>query len=99
MLPPDALSSAVRILDDTSAAVFDAFVKALPAGLLRVKGFVRLDGEIRLFSWVMGRADLHPIPPREIPGAMIGRLVFIGPEASLEPLAEGCRRPPFVRMP
>lgn len=87
MLPPDSLASAVYTVGETTTETFSSFAGSLPSGLLRAKGFVRLNGDVHLFSWVMGKADLRRVISREIPETILGRLVFIGPPDALQRLS------------
>ncbi len=96
MLPPDSLASAVYQVNDAAAETFDTFIRLLPAGLLRAKGFVNIDGTVRLFSWVMGKTELRQPGFRKIPAAVTGRIVFIGPPDALRDLAAVCRKHPLV---
>ena len=87
MLPPDSLASAVYTVGETTTETFSSFAESLPSGLLRAKGFVRLNGDVHLFSWVMGKADLRRVISREIPETILGHLVFIGPPDALQRLS------------
>jgi len=96
ILPPDTLTSTVWTLKEATAETFHALVLQLPPGLLRAKGFVRLDGEICLFNWVMSRSEIRRASVREIPDAILGRLVFIGPADVLRNLSTLGRNHPLV---
>ncbi|WP_373500198.1 GTP-binding protein [Desulfococcus sp.] len=90
MLPPDTLASAVIHVADGTRDDFLGLSDALPAGLLRAKGFVRLDGDVHLFSWVMGKGEVRRVAHRKIPDAILGRLVCIGPPALVKALPDVC---------
>lgn len=96
MLPPDSVSSAVYPVAVASAEAFQRFIRDLPSGLLRGKGFVIVDGSVHLFGWVMGRGSLQPVTSRKIPETLVGRIVFIGPPDALRRLAAICTRHPLV---
>lgn len=98
-LPPDALSSTVWTLKEATTEAFHALVRQLPSRLLRAKGFVRLNGEIRLFNWVMGRPEIIAADTREIPDHILGRLVFIGSADVLRELSTLGRHHPLVLEP
>jgi G3E family GTPase len=56
-----------------SRTKFEAWARAIDPHLMRVKGFVQLDGGSFLFNWVRGRYELEPFAhPRT-------ELAFIGP--------------------
>ena len=96
MLPPDSLASAVYTVGEATTETFASFAKALPSGILRAKGFVRLDGDVHLFSCVMRKWDVRKITSREIPETILGRLVFIGPPDALQRLSAVCGNDPLV---
>lgn len=97
VLPPDSLSSDVYVVRETTTAAFHALVKALPPGILRAKGFVRLEGNVHLFSWVMGKIELQRVAYREIPETILGRLVFIGRPDAVQGLSAIYETCPIIR--
>ncbi len=66
-------SFVIDIAGDMSAAAFCGVMKAMPDGLWRAKGFVRLDGRDRLIQYAMGDLDISECAARQR-----RYLVFIG---------------------
>jgi G3E family GTPase len=65
--------------DETfSRDCFERFAEALPAGVLRAKGFVRFADGAQLFNFVAGRWELEPFESDRT------ELVFIGKEIAAE---------------
>lgn len=93
MLPPDTLASAVIQVGETTREALLGLADTLPPGVLRVKGFVRIDGETHLFNWVMGKGEVRRVAPGRVPDSMLGRLVCIGPPGLLNRLPEALRAP------
>ena len=83
---PDRLLSAVCIWLGRSAEEFDRAVELLPEGVVRAKGFVEVDGTIRLFSYVMGRWALEKARLPSAKAHLVNRVVVIGPPEAVEAL-------------
>jgi G3E family GTPase len=79
MKPPDPLVSAVVDWNGGDEGDWDRFVKTIPQGILRAKGFIRIGDQVRLFDWVRGTVNLDDVPEKIVPSDRLGRLVFIGP--------------------
>ena len=77
--PPDRLLSVSRTWRGRGRRQFEATVKAIPAGIVRAKGFLQMAGGVHLFNYVMGRSDLEPVVECKKMAARINRIVFIGP--------------------
>jgi G3E family GTPase len=86
MTPPDRLQSVSRAWRGRGRQQFEAAVAAIPTGIVRAKGVVRLHGGTYLFNYVMGRSDLTEVAARPKMTALIDRIVFIGPPESIEHL-------------
>jgi G3E family GTPase len=70
---------------------FERFAKALPAGVLRAKGFVRFADGAQLFNFVAGRWELEPFEADQTQLVFIGKGVLPEKEAIMESLGK-CRQ-------
>ncbi len=79
---PDRLLSAVCTWQGGTADDLERAARALPDGVVRAKGFVRVGGQVRLFSYVMGRWTAEPVDLPAGREGLLDRIVVIGsPEA------------------
>ncbi len=69
---------------------FERFADALPASVLRSKGFVRFQDGAQLFNFVAGRWDLEPFQAKNTELVFIGKNVLSEKEAIVESL-EKCQ--------
>jgi G3E family GTPase len=65
---------------------FERFADALPAGVLRAKGFVRFPDGAQLFNFVAGRWELEPFESDETQLVFIGKGVLSEKEAIIDSL-------------
>jgi G3E family GTPase len=65
---------------------FEHFADALPAGVLRAKGFVRFPDGAQLFNFVAGRWELEPFESDETQLVFIGKGVLSEKEAIIDSL-------------
>jgi G3E family GTPase len=70
---------------------FERFADALPANVIRAKGFVRLPDGPQLFNYVAGRWELEPFEAEETQLVFIGKGVLSEREAIIESLKR-CQR-------
>jgi G3E family GTPase len=82
--PPDTLMSVTYAWNGEDLEQVRAMAKALPAAVVRAKGFVEEKGEMYLFSYVMGDWTIEKtdVPKDRIKNRNI--VVFIGPPESME---------------
>jgi G3E family GTPase len=82
MTPPDRLLSAVYLWQGGSLSALRRAVAALPAGIVRAKGFVALDNRVHLFNRVMAAVEIAPASRPGNAADILNLVVFIGsPEA------------------
>ena len=81
--PPDTLMSIAYHWAGDELAQIEAMAGALPASVVRAKGFVEEKGRIYLFNYVMGTWTMEEstLPPSRIKHPNI--VVFIGPPESM----------------
>lgn len=79
--PADALSAAVYIWKGSTHSEITTLFQAFPESVLRVKGFIQVDKEIRLLNRVMGSWRLDPLPQkaRAIMPELLNRIALIAP--------------------
>jgi G3E family GTPase len=65
---------------------FERFAEALPASVLRSKGFVRFQDGVQLFNFVAGRWELEPFQAKNTELVFIGKNVLSEKEAIIESL-------------
>jgi G3E family GTPase len=70
---------------------FERFADALPANVIRAKGFVRFPDSVQLFNFVAGRWGLEPFESNETQLVFIGKGVLPDKEAIIESLKK-CQR-------
>ena len=89
--PPDTLMSVTYNWNGDDLEQVRAMAKALPAAVVRAKGFVEEKGEMYLFSYVMGDWTIEQtdVPQDRIKNKNI--VVFIGPPESMEGIEEASR--------
>lgn len=78
LMPPDILVSASFVWQGSDLKQIEELAKELPAGVVRVKGFLSFDGRTYLFSYVMGQTS---VVQYEAPVAQdkVNLLVLIAP--------------------
>ena len=86
MTPPDRLRSVSLSWRGRGRREFEAAVAAIPTGIVRAKGLVRLNDGIYLFNYTVGRSDLDKVVERPKMAALIGQIVFIGPPEAIDQL-------------
>ncbi|MBW2514565.1 MAG: GTP-binding protein [Deltaproteobacteria bacterium] len=81
--PPDALVSVAYQWEGHKLDQIENMARALPADIVRAKGFVVADGSLYIFNYVMGTWSIKPSkrPMDRITHKNI--LVFIGPQESM----------------
>jgi G3E family GTPase len=70
---------------------FESFADALPANVIRAKGFVRFRDGAHLFNFVAGRWELEPFEADRTELVFIGKNVLSEKEAIVESL-EKCQQ-------
>ncbi|MDH3886618.1 MAG: GTP-binding protein, partial [Desulfobacterales bacterium] len=82
--PPDTLMSVTYSWNGDDLEQVSAMAEALPAAVVRAKGFVEEKGEMYLFNYVMGdwTVEKTDVPKDRIKNKNI--VVFIGPPESME---------------
>jgi G3E family GTPase len=86
MAPADALSAAVYIWKGSTQAEITSLFQAFPESVLRVKGLIRVDKEIRLLNRVMGAWQFDPLPQKAratIP-EVLNRIAVIAPTEAID---------------
>ena len=89
--PPDALISVAYRWEGNALKQIGALAEALPASILRAKGFVEEKGCMYLFNYVMGT---WTVAKTAVPKDRIqhkNMVVFIGPPESMEGLEQAAR--------
>lgn len=84
--PPDLLASAVYAWCGEDLPSFRRWADELPVRLVRAKGFLRHEGALLLFSWVMGKWELKPAPTVVAGNDGVNKIVFIAHPRVLEQL-------------
>jgi G3E family GTPase len=81
--PPDALVSVAYQWEGYNLEQIENMAKALPADIVRAKGFVVADGSLFIFNYVMGTWSIEPSgkPMDRVVHKNI--IVFIGPQESM----------------
>jgi len=89
--PPDTLMSAAYHWEGDTLEQIGALAGALPASIVRAKGFVEEKGQMYLFNYVMGTWTVTEtvIPKNRIPHKNM--VIFIGPPESMEGLEQAAR--------
>jgi G3E family GTPase len=95
MQPADDLHSVVYHWQGTDSGTLRQLGRALPEGILRAKGFVRLAHRWHLFSHVMTQTEILPVDIRDIPKAAAEKIVFIGDAAAIADLERMQRHYPI----
>ena len=83
---PEFESFAFRSDKMFSPDCFEGFANALPANVIRAKGFVRFPDDVQLFNFVAGRWELEPFEADETQLVFIGRGILSKKEELLESL-------------
>jgi G3E family GTPase len=86
--PPDRLLSTVVELEPGTRKKFEEWLEGLPK-LVRGKGIVEVDGEIRLFNLVNGGWSLDAYTGQAPKEEMLNRVVFISLPEHVKTLKEG----------
>jgi G3E family GTPase len=89
--PPDALMSVSYSWNGEDLEQVRAMAEAIPAAVVRAKGFVEEKGDMYLFSYVMGDWTIEKthVPSDRIKNKNI--VVFIGPPESMEGIEEASK--------
>ena len=89
--PPDTLMSVAYYWKGDNLEQIGAMAKALPASIVRAKGFVEEKDQTYLFNYVMGTWTVEEtaVPPNRIKHKNI--VVFIGPPESMEGIEQASR--------
>jgi G3E family GTPase len=85
--PPDALVSVTYRWNGDDLSQIKAMADSLPSSVVRAKGFLEADGNIYIFSYVMGDWTIENpgIPAERIKHKNV--VVFIGPIDSMEEIS------------
>jgi G3E family GTPase len=83
---PEFESFAFRSVKIFSRDCFEGFANALPANVIRAKGFVRLPDGMQLFNFVASRWELEPFEAHETQLVFIGRGILSQKEGVIESL-------------
>jgi G3E family GTPase len=76
--PPDQLASVTYIWHGEKLSEISEMAKKLPSGVVRAKGFVRENGAVHLFSYVMGDWTIEPYTQDARDVKHMNFIVFIG---------------------
>lgn len=88
MTPPDRLLSVSYVWQGEGVRQFEKAVTSIPAGIVRAKGVLQLDGEIYLFNYVLGCYEIEKFVEKRKISVLINRIVFIGPPEAITELAQ-----------
>jgi G3E family GTPase len=97
LAPPDLLASAVFEWSGRDRSSWEAVTRQFPAGIVRAKGFVAINGSPHLFSRVGTTHDLTPWPHPPVPSELMNRLVVIGPPSALNELGTRAATQPHLQ--
>ena len=89
--PPDTLMSVAYLWEGDKLEQISAMAEALPASIVRAKGFVEEKDQLYLFNFVMGTWTVveTAVPKKRIKHKNM--VVFIGPPESMEGLEQAAR--------
>ncbi|MBW1636118.1 MAG: GTP-binding protein [Deltaproteobacteria bacterium] len=85
--PPDQLASVTYKWNGENLAEIKDMVERLPDSIIRAKGFVRADGAVSLFSFVLGDWTLDPWERNPADIKHMNVVIFIGEVDGMEQIA------------
>ena len=98
LAPPDPLASAVLGWSGRHRASWDAAARLFPPGILRIKGFLEIDGQIHLFSRAGTTHELTAWSRRPVPPHLLNRLMVIGPPSAVKELETRTAGEPHLQL-
>lgn len=84
--PPDNLASVTYTWHGGDLSALHAMAGKLPPSIVRAKGFVTIDAQVHLFSYVMGEWTIEPSTKAADKIAVLNMLVFIGRPEGIDEL-------------